>query len=126
MRTINLFRNVKLFRILFGLEALALALFTIMPDSTENGLSVPHLTESGFFLHLVAYLSLSALGYWAYRYSFTPILLVIIIYSMVLEGVQHYIPYRSFNYWDIVANLAGIFLFTVILYVDRKRRLKLN
>jgi len=97
-----------------------------MPDSTENGLSVPHLTESGFFLHLVAYLSLSALGYWACRHSFIPVFLFVILYSTVLEGVQLYIPYRSFNYWDIVANLVGIFLFTVILYLDRKRRLKLN
>lgn len=29
-------------------------------------------------------------------------------YSVVLEGLQTFMPHRSFDWWDIVANLVGI------------------
>ena len=126
MRTINLFRNNTFFKYLFGLGILALAVLTILPDSTETGPTIPHLTESGFFLHLFAYLILTILGYFAYPHRKFIIFSFVSLYSVFMEIVQIFIPYRSFNYWDIVANFTGILLFVLCLALFKYQQLRVK
>jgi len=40
--------------------------------------------------------------------------LLIFLYSVALEIVQFFLPYRTFNMDDIAANASGVFLFVVI------------
>ena len=39
--------------------------------------------------------------------------LLIFLYSVILEGVQFYLPYRTFNPYDVVANGVGVLGFAV-------------
>ncbi len=78
-------------------------------------MSVPHLTESGFFLHLFAYLVLAVFGYLAYPRRSFAILSFVFLYSIAMEILQLFIPYRSFNYLDIAANFMGILLLILFL-----------
>jgi hypothetical protein len=41
--------------------------------------------------------------------------LLIFLFSMVLEVVQFYLPYRTFNVYDVVANGIGVLLFVVLM-----------
>jgi len=50
--------------------------------------------------------------------------LLIFLYSMALEGVQFYLPYRTFNVYDVVANGVGIlsFVFIWVMIYGRTQR----
>jgi len=50
--------------------------------------------------------------------------LLIFLSSVILEGVQLYLPYRTFNVYDIVANGVGIvlFIFVYVVYAGVKKR----
>jgi len=43
--------------------------------------------------------------------------LLIFIFSVVLEVVQFYLPHRTFNVYDVVANSIGIGTFCLISFV---------
>jgi len=40
--------------------------------------------------------------------------LLIFLYSIVLEVVQFYLPYRTFNVYDVVGNGVGVLLFVIV------------
>ena len=40
--------------------------------------------------------------------------LLIFLFSVVLEVVQFYLPYRTFNVYDLVANGVGVLLFVIV------------
>ena len=49
--------------------------------------------------------------------------LVVLIFSILEEISQLYIPSRSFDFADIAASVAGIVLFTILFQiVDKKKR----
>ena len=84
-----------------------------MPQGSEDQsfLSRMVLTRSGFFQHVFGYFVLSALaclaikqkGLWLY-------LLGIVLMGGFMEGVQLYLPYRTFDVYDMVANAVGVVL----------------
>jgi VanZ family protein len=43
------------------------------------------------------------------------------VYGAAMEVVQYFLPYRSFSFGDMVANVVGAFL-ACILYMQWKRR----
>jgi len=47
----------------------------------------------------------------------------IFLYSVVLEFVQLYLPYRTFNPVDIAANASGIAIFSLVWMVFRRIRI---
>jgi len=96
---------------------------SIIPDDEEYGVDIPKLTESGFFLHLLAYLTAALPGFFAHRSSLIKVVIFLTLYSTFLEWLQRYIPMRSFNYWDIVANLSGIML-AVLVYQFVPQKIK--
>ena len=96
-------------RYLFIACLATITVLSILPDSAERGYEMPHLTESGFFMHLFAYFTASFLGYSAFK-SKRHLAVFLIFFSSALEGLQLFISYRTFNYWDMVANFSGIIL----------------
>jgi len=46
--------------------------------------------------------------------------LLIFLYSVILEVVQFYLPYRTFNVYDVVANGAGMVIFVIVWMVRKK------
>ena len=40
--------------------------------------------------------------------------------AILAEAIQLYIPQRTFNYWDLLSNIAGVIIGVVIVWVSRK------
>jgi glycopeptide antibiotics resistance protein len=86
------------------------------------------LTSSGFVLHCAGFFVGMVLCWLAFdKKNISFILwagLLLLISSIILEGVHYYLPYRTFNVYDIVANGVGIGLFVVVyvVYAGVKKR----
>ncbi len=106
-------------RIMFAVWALAVAILSIIshPGSKDLLMSVK-LTSSGFVMHGIAYFVGILLCYFSFtKKNISFVLwagLLIFIYSVVLEVVQFYLPYRTFNVYDVVGNGVGILSFVFI------------
>ena len=83
-------------------------------------------TVNDKLLHAIAYTYLAAALWWAYRHRVTSYSLVaaLLIYGVLIEVVQFYIPNRVFSWLDIAANTLGILiaLGIVRLYVRVRAR----
>lgn len=44
-----------------------------------------------------------------------------LVVSAFSEGIQHVLPYRTFNVNDVIANVVGIILGTPFLFLHYKR-----
>ena len=113
--------NVRVIKnLVFVTWIAAIVALSIIPYS-KNGVAFFKLTESGMVLHFVGYFVASSLCYWAFRKDTLFFILFscfsIFLFSVVLEVVQLYLPYRTFNWWDVVANLVGILSFVVMWMV---------
>ena len=122
--------NIRiLVRAIFVIWIVAITALSVMPYS-KNGIVSLKLTESGMVLHFVGYFVASSLLYWAFRkdtlFSILFSCFSILLFSVFLEIVQLYLPYRTFNPKDIVANALGIFFFVVIwlIYSVRSSHLR--
>jgi VanZ family protein len=75
-------------------------------------------TTSGVEKHIMGYFIAALLLHYAFRrYHFFSILIsggYIFFYSLLLEIIQFYLPYRSFNTTDLIANAVGIILYIFI------------
>ena len=116
--------NVRVINsLIFITWILAITALSVIPYS-KNGIASLKLTESGMILHFVGYFVASSLCYWAFRKDTLFFILFscfsIFLFSVVLEIVQLYLPYRTFNMYDVVANGAGVGIF-VIIWVVRKK-----
>ncbi len=111
----------KLFVLSFWLCAAVLLVLVVIPDDPENGgLLTMKFTETGFIVHAAAYFVLFGLGVAAYPSALMRLIAGVVLYGVVCEVIQLYIPYRSFNPVDIAANVLGMVLFYV-LYIFCKR-----
>ncbi len=57
--------------------------------------------------------------------SFKKFLIIILVLAIVTETVQLAVPYRAFNFFDLLANVVGIGIGLVVIYIGsrfRKRR----
>jgi len=102
---------------IFIVWIVAITILSIIPHANDGeGLSFK-LTESGMFLHFGAYFVATALFFWIFRKNTLFSILIpsstIFLYSVVLEIVQVFLPYRTFNPIDIAANASGIFFFVI-------------
>jgi len=106
------------------------ALSVISHPGSKDILMSAKLTSSGFVVHGIAYFVGTLLCCQAFDKKNIPFVvwpgLMIFLYSIVLEVVQFYLPYRTFNIYDVVANTSGIILFVVIwsLYLQISMRKK--
>ena len=77
-------------------------------------------------LHFAAYFVATVLFYWAYKkdtvFSILFSCFSLFMFSVALEVIQLYLPYRTFNPVDIAANGFGIFFFVIIWMVCWKKR----
>jgi len=74
--------------------------------------------------HSIAYASLAGTLLWAYSrfleglklsmFSMVGLSSFAFLYSLLLEIVQYYLPHRTFDLWDLLANAIGIGLVTIL------------
>ena len=111
---------------------LLLTIFSVLPysDSVDQPLTFYKLSNSGFFIHLFSFFIAALLCSKAFNMnSFNLVLssgITIFLYSLILEAIQIFLPYRTYNYYDILANFVGIALGIIIFYfLSQKRESKL-
>ncbi|MEE8436978.1 MAG: VanZ family protein [Candidatus Neomarinimicrobiota bacterium] len=111
--------------LLFIIWIVAIIALSGVPYPKNGGVSFK-LTKYGMIMHFAAYFVAMALFYWAYKknnvLSILYSCLSIFMFSVALEIVQLYLPYRTFNPVDIAANGFGIFFFVIIWMVCWKKR----
>ena len=117
-------------RIVFIVWIVTVAALSVMPHTKGDGLISAKLTKSGFVMHVMAYFMGMLFCYFAYGNKYAGLSiphtrprkdiffillagLLIFLYSIVLEVVQLYLPYRTFNVYDVVGNGVGVLLFVV-------------
>ena len=111
--------------LIFVIWIIVITALSVIPYS-KNGIASFKLTESGMIVHFVGYFVATALFHWACRKDSVLSILFscfsILMFSVVLEIVQLYLPYRTFNPKDIVANALGIGFFIICWAVFCKSR----
>ncbi len=104
---------------------MAIAALSVMPYS-KNGAASLKLTGSGMVVHSIAFFVGSCLLYWTLRkdtlFSILFSCFSVFMFGVVLEIVQLYLPYRTFNPIDIAANGFGIFFFVICWAVFKRIR----
>ena len=72
--------------------------------------------------HLYAFVIFSIIGYLTFNKSSQFIILTIylIILSIMLEILHYVIPERSFEIPDLIGNLIGVIIITIIVYFFKK------
>lgn len=116
------FAKVSFFRYWFPLITYCILIF--LQSSFPSIESVPELPYSDKLLHFFAYAVLGALFLRAYKTlrirNKLKILIILSILSSSIYGIsdevhQHFVPYRSFEYFDILADVLGS-VFGVFIY----------
>ncbi|MGL4474643.1 MAG: VanZ family protein [Shewanella sp.] len=76
--------------------------------------SVPHLDKIG---HLSGFFCLSLLTYLAFKPKWPILLMIMAGYALLIEIVQSYLPYRSAEFGDWIADMSGVVLFYLSLWL---------
>ncbi len=112
-------------KVLFYLCLCLIVFFSIVPQDVNSLLSGMRFTKSGFFQHVFGYFVLSVLACLAFKGNNIWVILVgILILGGILEIIQYVLPARTFNIYDLLANLAGVLVVVVKILFDQKRRSK--
>jgi VanZ family protein len=111
--------------LIFVIWIMAITALSIAPYP-KNGAVSFKLTKSGMIMHFAAYFVATVLLYWASKKDNLLSILFscfsIFMFSVALEVIQLYLPYRTFNPIDIAANGSGIFFFFIIWMVYLKKQ----
>ena len=120
------FDRIRIFRILFLFYCLALLLLAILPI---NGVSSPlnHTfivkVRLDYLFHSLVFIPWMLLISFAFtngnrnkRFSYILLLLSYgLLTAIITEGIQYFLPYRSFNINDLLANLIGVTIGIILL-----------
>ena len=70
--------------------------------------------------HILSFFGLAFLAYFAFKPKWYWMWSVLTFYAILIEVIQSQIPYRSASVADVVADVFGIGLFYLFLFVFRK------
>lgn len=108
-------KRLRLVAILYITILIVLAL---VPISTKKVFHLPNLSiqfRLDYIIHVIIYLPCIYLMRFGFGYS----LFYAIVFSMLLgsftEGIQYWLPYRTFNINDFIANKIGVFVGSILL-----------
>ena len=100
----NSYLIISSFRIILGISIALISVLSIQEIDVQSSISL-----SDKFLHFSCFLYLTIIS-WFSRIIYKELWLYVIVlgYGILIEIVQIYIPYRSFEFLDIFADFAGI------------------
>ncbi len=124
-------KNVLFTRIIYILLIILIGIMSIIPNAALDKVSDTYkLFSGGYLFHILAYgvFCFFALLYniTYQRHSLVIILLFISIYSIILEVIQYFLPYRTFNLYDILASLIGIAVGVVFYFLYRSLKIRVK
>ena len=92
------------FRIILGISVVLISALSIQEIDIKSSISL-----SDKLLHLFCFLYLTIIS-WLSRIIYKELWLYVIVlaYGILIEIIQIYIPYRSFEFLDIFADFFGI------------------
>ena len=122
-------KNVLFTRIIYILLIFIIGIMSTIPNEALDKLSETYkLFSRGYLFHIFAYglFCFFALLYniTYQRHSLLIILLFISVYSIILEAIQYFLPYRTFNLYDILASLIGIAVGIVLFFLYRSLKFR--
>ncbi len=124
-------KTVIFIRIIYILLIILIGIMSIIPNEALDKLSDTYkLFSGGYLFHILGYgvFCFFALLYniTYQRHSLFIILLFISIYSIILEVIQYFLPYRSFNLYDILASLIGVTVGVVFFFLYRRLKIRVK
>ena len=121
---------ISFLKFIFQALILCLIILSLFPGSLLGLLFYgdlsrqPNLIENPFgtsINHFISYFFVSVLGLWLYLKSenFNRLFYGLFFLSITLEVLQLWVPYRSFQLYDLVGNFAGVLVayFLVKIYL---------
>ena len=119
----------SILKLIFHISLVMLIIISLFPGSLVGFLFYgdlgkhPNLIENPFgtaINHFIYYFYISILGLCAYlkNNNFQKVLYSLFFLSIILEMLQLVVPYRYFEFYDILANLIGVLFayFLVVIY----------
>jgi glycopeptide antibiotics resistance protein len=124
-------KSVLFTRIIYILLMILIGIMSIIPDTALDKVSDTYkLFSGGYLFHILAYgvFCFFALLYniTYQRHSLFIMLLFISIYSIILEVIQYFLPYRTFNLYDILASLIGVAVGVVFYFLYRSLKIRVK
>ena len=124
---------IRILRILFFLYCLMLILFSILPINGESSplndiyivkIRVDYLLHTIIFLPFLSLAMLSLSNPLSRKPTKKLLFLIItgLLFAIIIECIQLYLSYRSFNINDLIANSFGIILGLPIILLKPKIR----
>ena len=117
-------------RIIFLIWILVVAVLSLFPFPDNHGSGFEgFFGSSGAGGHVTAYFVGAILCYYAFKFDGKAFIFLsafaVFLWGIVFEFIQIWLPYRTFNPADIVANAVGVGVFVLIwsayLYVVRRK-----
>ncbi len=104
-------------RRLFGAVMLGLAMLVLPWMGAEPSLAPPGDGYTDKILHVLCFMGLGILGFWAYRSRRGRVLVVVLllILGIGIELVQGMVPERQASVEDVVADVAGLVVAIILL-----------
>lgn len=114
-------------KIIFWVYCLAIVLLTVLPLNTNspnslNDISILHF-RGDYFFHALLFMPWVFLIH-AMKEPIWLWLLLGLLFSSGCEFIQYFLPYRSFNINDLLANIIGIALGFLIWISFKKKAIK--
>ena len=107
---------------------MAITIMAVIPHADDGIMVSTNVTSSGMEKHIAGYFVAALLCYYGFKRDGILFILMcgflIFLYSVVLETVQFFLPYRTFNVYDVVANGLGIGVFCLIYFAKTNYRMK--
>ena len=103
------------YKICLWISTLGIEFLALMP----NGIKIVtnKLNATGAFEHVLAFGLLYILLHLAYTHlGMMQKIVILFLFAIQLEAVQYFVPSRSVNIWDIVADMFGVG-FIVVLWL---------
>ncbi len=134
LHLIHLFSNkisfYKKSKFIFFSYIFALLVLSVIPFSKSKHIHLPMLKmefRADYLIHFFLYLPFARLFHMAYTKRLNIKILSGILFAFITEFIQYYLPYRTFNINDLLANILGVFagLVVFILFLSfQKKRVK--
>ncbi|MBM3435612.1 MAG: VanZ family protein [Bacteroidetes bacterium] len=121
---------------LFPVYSLVLILLSVLPINS-TGSQINHIfvvsVRLDYILHAMVYIPLTLFAWIDRRIVIAEVpfkavvwIIVLLVFAVITEWIQYFLPYRAFNINDLIANCIGIIagLFLVFVVGNTKTGLK--
>ncbi|WP_037444972.1 VanZ family protein [Shewanella mangrovi] len=103
-----------LFKFTFLLAVIVVSYLVFSKPSYPQ--NIPGMDKVG---HVGSFFGLTLLAYFAFRPRWYLVFIATACYGALIEVVQSYLPYRSADYHDFIADMCGVVLFYLLLFLSR-------